>query len=845
MKSAPPQGSRLLEPGISLHLAKWRSRYYRNVRYRVDAVVSPAIDALCGTVDIVLTLAKRVPVILDWRGGTPTLVESVNDVAARTIRCESEHIVVPTPHLRVGENHLRIRFTSPIAVSGAGVTRFRDFDDTNDYIYSLLVPADASTVFPCFDQPDLKGRFTLRLDVSATWQIIANAPVESERINGSRKIVAFEETEPISTYLFAFAAGPFTVLTCGEGDPTRLFVRRSRSAAAREQVSEVLRLNRAAIRYFESYFNHEFPFAKYDLVLIPEFAYNGMEHAGATFLSEDAVLLTSAPSAVERLQRANLIFHETAHQWMGNLVTMRWFDDLWLKEGFANLMAAKAAAVIVPELDPWVAFLALKTNAYRTDATPGTTPLRQPLPNLAAAKSNYGSIVYSKAPAVLRQAEFALGEHCFQQAIRRFVQRHAYGAANWKDLVRALEESSGENLTRWAAAWINRAGMARVSAHWSSAADFGFTSLVIHQSDSSGGPGVWPQRVRMLLGDDAGGAQCVDVTLAKTRTRMDSLPNFKTPAYVLPNDADTGYGLFILDARSREYLRNTMPGIHNPLRRALIWNAMWDSVREGEFAPSEFLRFAADGLAHEQSEMSLGALLANMQVAFRWYLTVERQTALAPILERALMKHIDTTPTLGHRIAIVRTLAAIAMSDCGLTYLKATLNRTIPDVSLRDRHRIVQRLIAVSDPQANAYFEAIDNETDRDAGRRYAFGSTCTRRDQKAVCFKAFLDDKTLPEAWIEEALGPFNMPEHADATIDFLPKALQALPHLKQERKIFFVNRWLDAFVRGQHSKAALDEIQRFLQTHTTLDLDLRRKVQEAAGELARTVAIRERYAQ
>lgn len=315
MTTAATRFSSLLEPGISLALAKWRTRHITGVRYRIDASVSPAADALSGVIDISFSLAKRVDLIIDWR--PPALahaeVVSVNDASDVGVRFENDHLIIAAQHLHAGVNRVRIRFASPIALSGAGITRYQDSLDDSDYVYTLLVPADASTVFPCFDQPDLKARFTFALDVPANWQIVANAPEASQRMEGARKLVQFQETAPISTYLFAFAAGPFAILTGDPTDATRTFVRRSQAVQATAAVNEALRLNKAAVRYFEAYFAHPFPFAKYDLVLIPEFPYNGMEHAGTTFLREDAILLPAVTGAADQLRRAQLIFHETAH----------------------------------------------------------------------------------------------------------------------------------------------------------------------------------------------------------------------------------------------------------------------------------------------------------------------------------------------------------------------------------------------------------------------------------------------------------------------------------------------------------------------------------------------------
>ena len=392
VQSAPP-----IEPGVSLPLAQWRARHYRDLRYGLRIRLEEGAERLQGDLELKLTLpARQVDLVLDWRGA-PVRDVRVNDVSiAPEIR--NEHLIIGRKRLQSGKNTVRLAFESPVAVSGSAVTRYKDREDGSEYLYSLLVPADASMLFPCFDQPDLKGRFSLELELPQRWKAVSNGALQ-EQTPGKIK---FKETEPISTYLFAFAAGPFETLRA-EGDPVRLLVRRSRLDAAKIHVGEVLRLNREATAYFERYFARKFPFAKYDLVLVPEFPYGGMEHAGATFLNEERVLFPAPPSAADILRRAQLIFHETSHQWFGDLVTMRWFDDLWLKEGFANFMAAKATEALLPQFDAWTAFHTLKLGAVRTDATRGTTAIRYPLQNLADAKSAYGAIVYAKGPAVLRQ----------------------------------------------------------------------------------------------------------------------------------------------------------------------------------------------------------------------------------------------------------------------------------------------------------------------------------------------------------------------------------------------------------------------------------------------------------
>jgi aminopeptidase N len=311
----------------------------------------------------------RPALVLDWRpeldvADAMRTVRSIRVNGRRDARCEFRegHLHVPARALTPGVNCIELEWSARIRESASALTRYRDSADGAVYVYSLFVPADASTVFPCFDQPDVKARFSLALTVPSSWHALANAPlVTSERVRGGRKLV-FAATEPISTYAFAFAAGPFVALG-RPADPTLVWVRRSQRSRAQRHLTDILRLNAAAVRYCTRYFGHPFPFRKYDLALIPQFPYRGMEHAGATFLNEDAVLLPQPHGPAARLQRAQLIFHETTHQWIGDLVTMRWFDDLWIKEGYANFIAFKLAERAISRAYARLAFHDLKLGA--------------------------------------------------------------------------------------------------------------------------------------------------------------------------------------------------------------------------------------------------------------------------------------------------------------------------------------------------------------------------------------------------------------------------------------------------------------------------------------------------
>ena len=823
-----------LEPGVSQELAQWRTRQYRDLRYALELRLDERKETVAGQLDLRVALARRADLILDWRGA-PVRALRVNGKPAR-VRHEKQHLVVPRAALKTGENRVQLEFSAPLAVSGAALTRYRDREDGSNYVYSLFVPADASSVFPCFDQPDLKARFSLELRMPQGWRAVSNAPALDEVPGRAR----FAETEPISTYLFAFAAGPFGEIAL-PGEPVRLLVRRSQLERAREHAPEVLRLNRAALRFFEKEFARRYPFAKYDLVLIPELAYGGMEHAGATFLSEQAVLFPFVPSNPDLLRRAQLIFHEASHQWFGNLATMRWFDDLWLKEGFANFMAAKAAAAIVPELEPWSAFHALKTNAYRTDATRGTTPLRQPLANLSAAKSAYGSIVYSKGPAVLRQAEFYLGAAAFRRAVRDFLKRHAYGAADWSDLVRAFERASQRDLGAWAEAWVKRRGLPNVTLRWQQG------RLQLSQEDALGEAGLWPQKLVVAAAGDDGQVRTSETRLERRSVRVVGPAAHPAARWVYANAGDFGYGRFLLDGASRKALLEEPRALPDGLLRAQLAEALWESVRDAELAPAAFIDWALALLAQEEDDVILAGLLARVEAAFRRYLGDAQRDELAPRLERTLAGAMLAETPRSRRILLFRAYAALAWTPAALADLQRMLEGELqlPGVALgaSDRFRLVSRLVQRGQPAGAGLLAALSGAERGDDARRYAFAAAAATpgAEAKRAMFERFVGDAQLPESWIEEALSPFNAPEHAAHTRALLPRALAQLPRLKRTRKIFFVERWLEAFLGGQADAQALAEVRRLLEG--ALDEDLRLKVLAAADGLERAARIRERY--
>ena len=836
-----------LDAGVSQTLARERAGLIRATRYAIDATIQADATSLRGTLAIGFELERPARVALDYRPAVNGRAGNwrINGVA-REPGLVNQHVVLEAGWLRAGANQVSLEFNAPIAAAGAALTRYADPADGLAYVYSLFVPSDASSVFPCFDQPDLKAVWSLALTVPGTWRAVSNGRLAQSREQDGMTRHEFADTRPLPTYLFALAAGPFDALTeAGHASGTTLFVRRSQRARAEREAAYVLRLSRESMAFFARYFDHPQPFDKHDLVLLPEFPFGGMEHAGAVFLREESVLFRAPPTAADRLRRANLILHENSHQWFGNLVTMRWFDDLWLKEGFANYAAAKAVEALLPEFDAWNAQRAAKLAAYRTDVTAGTTAIYQPLDNLANAKSVYGAIVYTKAPAVLRQAEHFLGAEVFERAVRQVVRDHAYGNMAWRDLVAAFERHAGRDLTTWADAWVRRRGMATVRVVRPSVPGQPFT---LTQSDALSEGGVWPMRLRLAFIDATGATRQADIRLDGSAVQV-AAPQGASPFIVAPNHGDFAYGRFMLDAQSARNALARPDLLRETLTRGLVFDALWEQVRDAELAPEEFLRFTLRVLPAETDAISYAGLLARIASAFRAYLSDAQRERIAPQVEAALLERMVGAPSTGMRLQAMRTLAEMAWTPRGQGALIALLDdrMRVGDSPLapRDRFGMVQRLLARDHAASAARLAA---ETARAAGEdtaSFAYATGAARADAatKLRYFEQFVGDAALAEDWIEQSLAPFNAVEHAALTAPLLRRALEALPALKRERKIFFVGAWLAAFIGGQDSAAALDEMLRFAALGG-LDADLRLKVLEFADGLRRTVRIRARFA-
>ena len=420
----------LLEPGVSRELAQFRKTHFDKVRYNLFfSIPEVRQDVVVGRVELSFLLKEKLPIILDFRG-EPEQVVSVllNDKeVAYSVK---------------DENRVKVAF----------IANDQSLNRRDEFLYTLLVPDRARTLFPCFDQSDIKSLFTLSLDVPASWSAIANgaiAQVDTISVQG-RKKVSFYETEPLSTYLFSFVAGELKQEKYSRDGRTISIYHRETDPKKVAQCPDIAEEVFDALVWQEEYTGIPYPFAKYDVIILPGFQYGGMEHTGATLYTDRRMFLNEHPTLNERLSRSSLIAHETSHMWFGDFVTMEWFNDVWTKEVFANYYAAQMVEPQFPNVNHTLNFiLDYVVGAYAEDRTAGANPIKQQLGNMRDAGLMYGNIIYDKSPVVMAMLIRMMGKEAFQKGIQEYLKTYAYGNATWEGLISILDTYTDEDLKSW------------------------------------------------------------------------------------------------------------------------------------------------------------------------------------------------------------------------------------------------------------------------------------------------------------------------------------------------------------------------------------------------------------
>lgn len=843
----------LVETGVSQALAEARKQLLSQISYALSLHI-PDEKTRPISAEEVITFSlrdNRQPLQLDFKAPADHLGSVAVNGRPIPIDYRNEHLVLPASALRTGHNEVKISFTAGDQSLNRNV----------DYLYTLLVPDRARTVFPIFDQPDLKATFTLSLMVPGRWKAVANgllADSSAATLDGrvpSMRSYRFAPSDSISTYLFSFAAGKFTHLRqVVGGRPMNFYHRETDSTKIRLSVPAIFRLHGEALSFLEQYTGLPYPFQKFDFTSIPDFQYGGMEHVGNIDYKAASLFLDDGATKDQLVARQNLIGHETAHMWFGDLVTMRWFNDVWMKEVFANFMADKLSATAQSD-DQLLKFLTDHyPAAYAIDRTQGANAIRQPLANLQDAGSLYGNIIYHKAPIMMRQLEGLMGEENFRAGVREYLRKYAHGNATWPDLIAILDTHTPADLAAWNQVWVNEPGRPAFS-YEVQGEDGKIKQLLIHQRAEDGSARIWPQRFDVALVSPTGQLlQTGDVSSDQATVAVPWAVGQPLPAVALLNYHGLGYGVFPvssgftsrLGALTDKGLLHDQPSVRAALYITLYENMLSD--RTGG-ARRELLDTYRQQLAHETNELNIKLLTNQLSDIFWKFIPASTRPYQAPLLEDALWQAMLAQRAPGAQKLYFRAYQGIALSIAAQARLYKIWQTQQPPAQVKlteDDYTSLALALAVRDypapqpilPEQLARIKNVDRRQ-RLEFMIPALAPDVAVRDQ---FFASLKDEKNREkEAWVTAALGYLHHPLRQATSEKYLPASLDLLQEIQLTGDIFFPAGWLQGTLGNYQSATAARTVQAFLAAHpaSSYNPQLRMKLLQAADDLFRAQKI------
>ncbi|HUC23840.1 MAG TPA: aminopeptidase N [Streptosporangiaceae bacterium] len=684
-------------------------------------------------------------------------------------------------------NELRVVAQCAYSRTGEGLHRFADPADGGVYLYTDLETSNAHQVYACFDQPDLKATFEFTVTAPEGWKVISNAApdVIAEPAGPGIARWHFPAGPVMSTYITAIAAGPYAEVTAEhDGIPLGIYCRQS--LAQYLDPDEIFDITRRGLDYFQGAFGVRYPFGKYDQLFVPEYNAGAMENAGCVTFTENHIF-RSRVTDTRREDRADTILHEMAHMWFGDLVTMKWWDDLWLNESFASWAAAVAMTDATRWTGAWTTFASVsKAWAYRQDQLPSTHPIAADIPDIQAVEVNFDGITYAKGAAVLKQLVAYVGRANFLTGVRAYFSEHAWANATLADLLGPLERSSGRDLTSWSKSWLETAGVNTLRPSFQLDSDGRFTSFSVLQEAPPEHPELRPHRLAIGLYDRADGEVLtrrhrVELDMAGAATGVPELVGHSRPDLILINDEDLTYAKIRLDEYSLRTLITSISGLTDQLAAALCWAAAWDMTRDGEMRARDFAALVQSGAPSITQAAVLERVLSQASMAIRRYGAEGwRDDGLAQ-LDAALRGWLlNAAPGSDHQLAFAKALADVAVTPASLDLLagllagSASLDGLAVDTELRWKllHRLVSR--------GQAGPEQVEAELGRDrtdAGERYAqscLAAIPTTEAKAAAWTKAI--DGSVPNATVRAVLRGFADPDADELLEPYAAKYYAAL---------------------------------------------------------------------
>jgi aminopeptidase N len=710
-----------------------------------------------------------------------------------------------------GHNELHVRADGGYQRNGIGMHRAIDPVDGEVYCYSDAEPYEIHRVYPCFDQPDLKARFTFTVTAPPGWEVASNTTPVERPAPGAGGVWHFPETAPMSTYITCVAAGPYHVVRDTYGDvDLGLWCRKT--LAPYLEADEIFEITKQGFDFYARAFDYPYPFGKYDQLFVPEFNSGAMENIGCVTFNEEYLFRSKVTDAA-RERRADVILHEMAHMWFGNLVTMRWWDDLWLNESFASWAAVYSQANATRWRNAWVTFAdSEKTWAYRQDQLASTHPIVADIPDISSTKVNFDGITYAKGASVLKQLVAWVGEEAFLAGLRKYFRQHEYGNTELSDFLSALEEASGRDLHTWAKEWLQTAGVNTLRPEFD-AAGGALSSFTVVQEAPEDNPTLRSHRIAVGLYDtDAGSLvrrRRVELDVGGGRTPVAELDGERVPDLVLLNDEDLSFAKIRLDERSLATLVDRLRSLREPLARTLCWSAAWDMARDAEIPARSYLELVLGNIGGETEIGVVQSLLSQAAAAVNTYGDPANRVPALDRLARVSLERLRAeTPGGDHQLAWARCFIQTAQNDEHRRHARALLDGDAEEDGLvvdTDLRWLIVRSLAAAGTISTDLIDAEVGRDPTDKGRREAAAARAAipTAAAKQAAWAALTGTPPLPYATLRATIGGFQQHGQRDLLEPYRARYLESLAAVWADRELEVAL----GFTAGLYPRVVIDE--------------------------------------
>ncbi|GAA4765982.1 aminopeptidase N [Microbacterium gilvum] len=758
------------------------------------------------------------------------------------------------------ENELVVDADCLYTNTGEGLHRFVDPVDGEVYLYTQFEVPDSRRVFAVFEQPDLKATFQFTVTAPAAWKVVSNQPTPEPiaHDDGATATWGFEPTPRISSYITALVAGPYeevrSELTSASGRVIPLGVFARRSLWEHMDADYVFEKTRQGFAYYEEKFGYPYPFAKYDQLFVPEFNAGAMENAGAVTFTETYVFRSKVTDAVKE-RRVVTILHELAHMWFGDLVTMTWWNDLWLNESFAEWASTIATAEATEWTEAWTTFNAMeKTWAYRQDQLPSTHPIVAEINDLEDVQVNFDGITYAKGGSVLKQLAAWVGIDAFFQGVGAYFQKHAFSNTTLADLLVELEKTSGRDLSGWSRKWLETAGVNTLSPVVDDDHDGRITRFAITQTAPADYPTIRPHRLGIGFYDLQGGSltrtHAIEIDVDGDLTEVPQLKGLRRPALVLLNDGDLAYAKIRLDDRSLATAIDHLADIADPLARSLVWGAAWDQTRDAETAAGDYVDLVLRNIGRETESTTVRTTLAQLQLAANSYVAPDaRDATRAKVADGLWQLLLDAAPGSDIQLQLTTAFASAASRPEHWERVRAlragdlSLDGLVVDTDLSWQLLVSLAAGGVVDAAAVDEALAADNTA---KGADFAAQARAALPSGKAAAWESLVERDDLPNTVVRSAALGFTHPATRDALEPFTEKYFAVARDIWESRTFQIASYLLEGLYPAPLANAGLRAATKsWLAANGDAPAALRRIVAENLAGVERALGAQERDAE